>query len=60
MAKALDPDIETNAAFRRANEKCVEQEKRNWKIQAFERIDIEAADEVSFPYPCVALHSFSS
>jgi hypothetical protein len=51
MAKALDPDIETHEAFRLANEKCAEQEKRNCKIEAFERIDFEAADEASFPYP---------
>lgn len=49
MAKALDLDIETSAAFRLANEKCVEQEKRYREFQAFESLDSEEEDEVSFP-----------
>ena len=57
MAKAVDPNIEKDAAFRLANEKCVKQEKRNLdEIQfgewAFERLDtdvMESEDEVSFP-----------
>jgi hypothetical protein len=49
MAKALDPDIETDAAFCLANEKCVEQERRYREFQAFESLDFEEEDKVSFP-----------
>ena len=55
MAKALDPDIEKDAAFRRANKKCAEQEKYNREIdknQAFDRLHTDIMndeDDVSFP-----------
>jgi hypothetical protein len=48
MAKALDPDIEMDAAFRLANEKCLEQEQRDREIQDFESDYFEEQDEVSF------------
>ena len=49
MAKALDPDIDAGAAFRLANEKCVEQEKHYRECQAFESVDSGEEDEVWFP-----------
>jgi hypothetical protein len=49
MAKALDPDIEMDAEFRLANEKCVEQEQGNREIQDFDSDYFEEQDEVSFP-----------
>ena len=41
MAKALDPDIEMDAEFRLANEKCVEQEQGNREIQDFDRCSLK-------------------
>ncbi len=59
MAKALDPDIERDAAFCLANEKCVEQEKHDREIDKNDRTiendrlhtdALDYEDEVSVPY----------